>query len=51
MKYFILSLIIAAYGGAFLIAIIQLARGRFKVDYDQMAQDAMQKYLKEKQKG
>lgn len=50
MMYFVVFLLIAAYGGAFLAALIQLARGRFKVDYDRMAQEAMQSYLLEKQK-
>lgn len=43
-------LICAVYGGAIVIAIAQVARGKFKVDYDKMAQEAVQNRIQAKPK-
>lgn len=40
--------IIAVFAGAVLVAIVQTARGKFKVDYDRMAQEAIQAHLQAK---
>lgn len=41
-------IIIAVFSGAILVAIVQTARGKFKVDYDRMAQEAIQAHLQAK---
>lgn len=41
-------LIILIFGGAILIALVQIVRGRFKVDYDKLAQEAMQSHREAK---
>ncbi|MEW9668946.1 hypothetical protein [Ammoniphilus sp. 3BR4] len=43
-------LIVAVYGGAILVAVTQIVRGKFKVDYDKMAQEAIQSHLQAKPK-
>ncbi|WP_164985009.1 hypothetical protein [Ammoniphilus sp. CFH 90114] len=43
-------LIVAVYGGALVIAGIQVARGKFKVDYDKMAQEAFSSHIQAKSK-
>ncbi len=40
--------IITVFAGAIFIAIVQTARGKFKVDYDRMAEEAFQAHLQAK---
>ena len=40
--------VMVVYFGAIVLAMIQLARGRFWVDYDKMAEDAIQGHLRSK---
>jgi hypothetical protein len=40
--------VMVVYFGAIVLAMIQLARGRFRVDYDKMAEEAVQAHLRAK---
>lgn len=48
MEIILGMIIILVFFGAIVAAFVQIARGRFKIDYDKIAQEAMQKHLEAK---